>query len=627
MLTFAKRSQGIALVAALGLMAVGSAVMLLLFMRTMDEIQHGRDDTAIVQTLLVAHGGARLGVALLQADVKNELDVIVGQESDPVGAWSFGDSHIDAEAPTPASVASDLRRVADRLQSRIDAFVCGEHSLGDSTVLTLRIHVTETACGQPLPRDTRLGDGHFVSGKRRELGGSQTYALPFVMVADGYIGEFRRRVVTQGQYQFVVGRQSFARYALFTDVHQSAGAGGRIWFTSDTLFDGPVHTNGNFNFYGRPWFGGYVSSAGVNNEGRQGAVAYDGSSDGSFRTADQLEPGGNSPNMDAGNNPRFTNRPQFTGGVDWRSEDLPLPDNAFNQRQLAGENGILITQCIRDLQIFAADANGNPVAPGEPSVYQYVRAEVRNSSSNCSSNSNWSTVTWRISESGRLERLQTGPINSWHVETESFNGLIYADDYVERLRGAGRVNSNDPMSARPALAAFSQITIVPARGARITSDLVYEDQPCEGHLHRDGNGNVVRAECPNQNAKNVLGIFAPSGDVLIGNATGNNDFNAPRDVRIQASLMTSQGIVAVENFREGNPRGAVQLLGGIIEREYGAFGTFNPADGSPSSGYNRQFTFDPRLGRGLTPPYFPTIDLDGAKQTFTFTFGHREQVF
>ena len=106
MLTFTKRSQGIALVAALGLMAVGSAVMLLLFMRTMDEIQHGRDDTAIVQTLLVAHGGARLGVALLQADVKNELDVIVGQESDPVGAWSFGDSHIDAEAPTPASVAS-----------------------------------------------------------------------------------------------------------------------------------------------------------------------------------------------------------------------------------------------------------------------------------------------------------------------------------------------------------------------------------------------------------------------------------------------------------------------------------------------------------------------------------------
>src|SRR5690606_29036522 len=97
--------------------------------------------------------------------------------------------------------------------------------------------------------------------------------------------------------------------------------------TSDTLFDGPVHTNGNFNIYGRPWFGGFVSSAGVNNRGDQGAYAYDGD-DGTFRTAGQLEPGGNSPNMDTRN---FTNRPQFTGGVDWRADDLPLPTKAFNQ--------------------------------------------------------------------------------------------------------------------------------------------------------------------------------------------------------------------------------------------------------------------------------------------------------
>src|SRR5690606_24710844 len=190
------------------------------------------------------------------------------------------------------------------------------------------------------------------------------------------------------------------------------------------LFDGPVHTNGNFNIYGRPWFGGFVSSAGVNNRGDQGAYAYDGD-DGTFRTAGQLEPGGNSPNMDTRN---FTNRPQFTGGVDWRADDLPLPTNAFNQRALASEDGILISNCIRDLQIFAADANGNPIGPGQTAAYQYVRAEVRDSAFNCNSNSGWSTVTWRISESGRLERLQTGPVSSWQTLTEDFNGLIYADD-------------------------------------------------------------------------------------------------------------------------------------------------------------------------------------------------------
>src|SRR5690606_754567 len=102
---------------------------------------------------------------------------------------------------------------------------------------------------------------------------------------------FRRRVVTQGEYQFTVGRRSFSRYALFTDVHSSAGSNGRIWFTSDTLFDGPVHTNGNFNFYNRPWFGGAVSSAGVNNSGNRGAYAYNGD-DGTFRNATNLESGG-----------------------------------------------------------------------------------------------------------------------------------------------------------------------------------------------------------------------------------------------------------------------------------------------------------------------------------------------
>jgi len=61
-----------------------------------------------------------------------------------------------------------------------------------------------------------------------------------------------------------------------------------------------------------------------------------------------------------------------------------------------------------------------------------------------------------------------------------------------------------------------------------------------------------------------------TGDILIGHDTGDNDLNAPRDVRIQASLMTSQGIVGVENFASGSARGAVQLLAGIIERDYGS---------------------------------------------------------
>lgn len=612
------RSRGIAMVAALGLMAVASAVMVLLFMRTMDELRHGQDDAGIVQTLLVAHGGANLGVSLLRADVRERLDQIATLQSDTTGSWSFGTSGAGATEPTPSSVAGDLVSVAVALQTQIDSVVCGDRTFDEGQVLTLRIHVTDTACGEALPAGSHLGDGRFVEGNRREQGGVQRYALPFIMVSEGVQGDYRRRVVTQGEYLFDVGRASFARYALFTDRHVSDVGGGRIWFTADTLFDGPVHTNGNFNFYNRPWFGGQVTSAGVTQGHGQGAFGYN-SGDGSFFSATTLDPGGNSPDLSTGG---YTNRPEFMEGVDWRSTYIDLPDNAHDQRSLANDAGILFTQPIEYLEIFAADSAGNPVLPGStpPAAYQYVRASVVQGGSS-------TTITYRIDPTGRLERHDGDLLGTWDTITENFNGVIYSDEYIPRLRGPGRTNNSQPNTAQAAVAAFAQLTIVPQAGARITSDLVYEDQPCTGSLHRDADNQVVRATCENLDATNVLGVFSPSGNIQIGNFTGDSSTNAPNDVRIQASLLTSNGVVRVENYNSGSPRGAVQLLGGIIEERYGAFGTFNAASGTMSTGYAREFTFDPRLRRGLTPPYFPTVGVDGVKDVFTYTFGHREQVY
>lgn len=608
-------ASGVAMVAALGLMAIASAVMMLLFMRTIDELQHGKDDAGIVQTLLVAHGGANLSMSLLRSDIQQRLDEIAEDLSDSTLSWSFGSSGPNATEPTPSSVAADLHVVANRLQSEIDALVCGDHHLADNQVLRLRIHVTSEACDLELPRDTRLGDGRFVQGPRRELGGEQRYALPFVVVAEGLQGEYRRMVVTQGEYQFDVGRRSFARYALFTDEHMTTSGAQRIWFTSDTIFDGPVHTNGNFNFNRRPWFGGEVTSAGATQGMGEGAFGFtSGGGNGEFFTADDLNPQGNTPDLST---TWSTNRPEFVAGVNWSSDYLPLPENAHDQHVLAGENGLLLTADMEYLELFAADSSGNPVGPNAnpPAAYQYVVAGIEDGGS----------ITYRISSGGVLERLNSGPVATWTVVTNRFNGVIYSEQYIPSLRGAGRVDNDRPNTARPALASFSKLTIVPAGGARITSDLVYEDQPCTGHLHRDGD-NVVRARCENLAAENVLGIFAPTGNIEIGHNNGwNSDLNAPRDVRIQASILTSNGVVRVEEHDEGSTRGAVQLLGGIIEQRYGAFGTFS--GDSMSSGYSRQFTFDPRLARGLTPPFFPTVGVDGVKQVLTFTYGHREQVY
>lgn len=628
-----QRDQGIAMIAALGLMAVASTVMLLLFLRTTDELRHGKDDAGIVQSLLVAQGGSNLGTVLLRSDVRYLLNDIATARSSSTGSWSFGSSSVGATYPTASSVAVDLGVVAQELQGQVNSLACGARDLGDGTTVNIRIYFVNTACGEALPPGATLGDGRFVSGTRRELGGNQTYALPFVVVSDGVQGEFRRRIVTQGEYQFEVGRRSFARYALFTDVHSAPDSGAPIWFTSNTLFDGPVHTNGHFNFSATPWFGGAVTSAGQTGPsvgpGGYGHNGYvNGVSQRQFFSAATLTARGNFPNMDTANS---TNRPEFVGGVDWNSDYIALPDNAFNQRDLADANGILITGEVEFMEIFAGNSTAGKITQGQTAAYQYVTVRSRNTSGSMQ------TFMYRISPSGVVERRQrnTGNTNfssgsSWALVTNSFNGVIYSDQHIPRLLGGGRTSGDNP---RPAIAHFSQITLVPAAGARITGDLTYADQPCEGSLRRVGN-QVVTAECNNLDATNVLGIFAPQGDITIGNpinkSSSNADVTAPRNLQLQASIMASTGVVTVENYgvSTSGDRGTVHLLGGVIEEQYGAFGTdWRSGNSTWSTGYGRSFTFDPRMGMGLTPPYFPTVGQDGVTDTRTFTFGHREQVF
>ena len=148
---------------------------------------------------------------------------------------------------------------------------------------------------------------------------------------------------------------------------------------------------------------------------------------------------------------------------------------------------------------------------------------------------------------------------------------------------------------------------------RITGDLTYENQPCQGELHRDSKGQVVPATCNNLDASNVLGVYAQGGDVLIGNDNNHSSYNAPKNVTVDGVLMSARGTVSVEWYNYGSPRGDVHLLGGVIEYDYGAFGTFDANTGQDSSGYSRKFTYDPRMGKGLAPPHFPTVGGDEVK--------------
>lgn len=639
--------RGVALLTALAILVVVGGIASLMFARTLGEIRHAGDDAGIVQTLLLARGAANLGGAVLQGPVRDALDQIVQDTSSTSARWSYGTGTGDAPAPATVvqALSTNAGSVAARLQTEIDALLCGATvpGLDGGGELSLRIHVAGPSCGEALPGGVTLPPGRFVSGLPRDGSGSandQTFALPFVIVAEGAVGPYRRNVVTAGEYQFTVGRASFAQYALFTNVHRSGGGSyaSEIWFTENTLFDGPVHTNQYFRFYRNPWFGGAVTSAGCANPGLASCTSGAGT-DGAefygegFESVAQMS----SPTSPSYSNAYGTHAPELAGGVDWSATFVPLPANAQDQEDAAQASGIAFGVDLDSLVLAAVDAAGDPV-PADGSVAATHQTIEACYADRIRINDKWRDVdvcdTYRYAADGALDQkretrrkngnLVAAASYDWRPTGTTFNGVIHTTGDVERFTGPGRAGLG-PDTASPALASFAQITVAAENDIRITGDLTYEQPPCSGSPNRTGSV-VTPATCDDLGAQNILGVYSQAGDVLIGHNNWPNQYDAPDDVTIHGVLMSSRGIVGVENYGSGAASGSVNLIGGVIEYYYGAFGTFNSRTGAMSTGFSRAFTYDRRTAAGLAPPYFPTIGEDGVKAVLTFAYSQREQM-
>jgi hypothetical protein len=623
------KERGVALVTALIVMVVMAGITTLLMSRTINEMHHSRDNAAIVQSLMLARAGANIGSALLQTEVRSKLDTIVTATSSTTGRWSYGSG--SGDQPTPASVTTALGNVAARLQAEVDALLCPQviNPPGSGGSTRLRLHFTATACGVPLPGDVRLPAGRFVEGGPRTGGGQaalQTYAIPFVLVATGRLGaDFQRNIVIQGEYRFRVGRTSFARYAYFSNIGVMQN-GTRLWFTGDILIDGPTHTNAHFRFFRNPWFGGEVTTAGCRNPSTDGQRCND----------NTPVPGGIFFGVNHNNvvrdvhmvpdpqRPSYTNHfgthaPGFTEGVDWRAPFVPLPQNAQDQRAAAlGTNrpdaGLFFDDHLHRLELWAADANGNPLtrdAQGNwtpAATHQYIRA--CEDATDCR--------LFRVDANRVLqEQNQQG---QWVSAPRPFNGMIFVNGRVDRFLGPSRVTATNPDTAPPALAGFAEITVATEGNIRITGDLRYESPPCIGRPVRNPDRTVTPGNCSNLSARNVLGVFSQGGDLLIGDA-------APNNVHVHAVLMSGRGVIQVERWNQGTPRGEFVLLGSMIQNHTGAFGVFNPHTGLMTHGYRLITTYDQRLRLGAAPPFFPTTGLDGVRSVIAFSFGQREQLY
>jgi Domain of unknown function (DUF4900) len=649
-----QRTKGIAIFAAIILMLVIAGILTLLTSGLVSELRHSGDDAAIAQTLMLARGGSTMGGIFLRDMVKEDLRTIIQNLSIPnTTSWAFGTVPSGQSNPTDTSVVTALNTsVATPLQTKIDQRLCPitgpvKINMTDdpNTTVTVRIHVTNgQACGKYLPTSIKLPSGRYLDGQKNG------YALPFVMVIEAKTGQFKRNIAVQGEFQFNVSAKRLSEYALLTNFHQNM-ANASVWFTNRTLFDGPVHTNQNFRFAGSAWFGDSITSSGCTTISVAAANPCTTQSSGAFFNSNTMTLAAQIPS-----NPITVNgiTPRVEGSADWGARYVKIPTSSINQKAAAkavdtitglpngSDPGLYIPTNVYSLKLWAGTNSRNALQKvngnwsPKPAPFQYVE--------HCPTSARTSCKLFRqsVDSSGEKQSCRLAPLSSLAPEnipdvnpatgqsnwdcSQAFNGLIYVDGNIDRFSGPARTpsNSTDPNNAPPALASFSQITVASLGQTRITGDLKYEDVPCVGSP-TEVNGVINRANCNNLSAQNVLGVYADNERILIGKSTTDTTLNSPDNITINAVLMSGEKEVTVENFDQGQPRGCANILGGIIENFYGAFGTFS--GNTSSSGYGRCFTYDKRLRNDIAPPFFPTSDSpDLGKDVFVFSFGQREQV-
>lgn len=459
--------------------------------------------------------------------------------------------------------------------------------------------------------------------------------------------------INAGTWYFDLKLPSLTDNVLFTNKHRSPEATApNINFTNGQVFDGDVFTNEKFLFSGsdvNTIFKGKVQSAGCEDLDTTKTCAGDEKVAGVY-IAGALS-GKNQPNKDI---------KDLLKNVTWSSPDfhadyMPLPENSNDQSAAAAKAGITLPSTVKAIKIFAGDGSKNAITTyntalakwEEPNpVYQYIYLYTSATVDDTTRPDQVIAVSKGGGTTSTGSNLVTVPSN--------FNGVIYTKDKISKLFGPKRtatvkLGEESLSKSPPAIASFMKMTIAGEQGVNIASDLTYSDTPCR-------NEKVIDKSCTKK-PDNILGVYSQEGNVTITT-------EAPVELNIHAMLMSSKGIVTVDDYKNstiGN-RGSVHLIGGLIESSYGAFGTFGkdtyykcvqwwslPLIEVPSgtayhtykydytarryryyrystsnsetsygcsrkeqvteelnTGYNRDFTYDSRIKDGISPPYFPT---------------------
>lgn len=397
------------------------------------------------------------------------------------------------------------------------------------------------------------------------------------------------------EYQYFVNRRTLPGST-------TAGNGSRLVFWDEDTFEGRVHANGAFDKTA-PLF--YATAA---NKGPRFLGKY-------TSTSSTLE-------YDTAAKP--TPSTMFKGGYQLGVPAVALPSNANDQRLAAagvqaGQCTTTTDACLKE-NFGAASVTNGIIKNGV--YFSSGTATASNTGSGFGSNGTGGIYVkgnvddLKLSKNGEFQRIeivqagktttfeQTGP-TSWRVKegntviktmtNSTFNGMVFVDGAIGDQDTKGSKGLRGDGTDTPDVAAESQLTVAASGNIFIKDNLTYTDNAKD-----------------KPNSSNVLGVYSEGGNIKLNGP-------ANRDITIDGTLMasaTGKGFGTVDYTTKrtnGTTTPKINLTGGIIEEQSQGVGQ----TGTPGNGYSRNFKWDDRLAKGLTPPFFPTQGQYEATPNFT----------
>lgn len=604
------RTSGVALIAVLVVAAVMVLVGSILFVGTIGDLRQTRSSLQAAQARAASEAGltyARYALEIARPDIKAFLAPKMNLSVNPATDWVLPESQW-------SSIASGIQGI---LNGGYSALPSGAIDQGQATV---QFTVTRFR-------------GHTKGVT------AQAYRADYVVVAMGRVGNAVRRTEEKGFFEVQLGRPSLSQWLFL--VHDAGGQTG--FFPTGTVFNGPVHANHNWGFWGRPVFKDVVSTS------DNGAWYWHLSGDGCTGPARTWVQGDSRPPCTV---------PDFQKGFLRNQPEIELPTSTLSQQRaaLGMDPSDTTTPSSRDI-CFALglhnpptkNCNSNPSVPNGVYLVNdgsqvkggiYVQGNLdelelqatgtgqqvyrfKQGSNTWVITVDYTTNTTTLVKNAVTLGVYTGvPNGPAPLGTGGPTGQIYVTGSVSSLKGPARTGplpcGNDypgnadlcpdhppPSQIPPALSKETQLHITAVNKVGITGDLVYECDPTKASDTAYLASHPRCALGAGQILPTVLGVMSQTDNVVIE----DSPIKAPSNLYLWGSYLsgTSGKGLAVENYSGRGKQGKLRFFGGLIQSADQLRGTID-SSGQLISGYIETYDFDLRFAdSALAPPNFPTV--------------------